>query len=148
MNPFVGVKTVESLKELKDVLEDFYKSDSYWFLKWPHEVSGFIDQSLENLKLSHDGQLIHADHEIRWQRKNSHYSLLLLASDYGKQDFKSLEGNWKIREVSGMVYEPPIPKFATLKPSPIQVRQRYFIDARTETIRFVALIPRNANARK
>ena len=143
MSPFVGVQTVETLEALETLVRE-YQADSYWFLKWPHKVSGFIDQPPKDL--SSEGQLIHADYEIRWKPKHHLFSVLLLDSKGSKDKFKALEGEWKTREVPGMVYEPPIPKFAKLKRSPIQVRQRYFIDARTETIHFVALTPQKANA--
>lgn len=137
MSAFVGTKTCNET-ELKTLLIELETEKSYYFLRWYHQVSGFI-QSLPD-SLSPIGQIFDIEKELRWQWKQNQFHLLLLSRTEFNPDFYPLKGNWTTQQVDGVLRSnetrfPNRIKGIELK----NLAQRYFIDAETATIHFIAL---------
>lgn len=144
MSAFVGTCTVDSAEELRSLIEQLQTSESYFFLRWPHKVSGFC-KTLPSDFPSPEGQLFNTTLELRWKAQETGYSVLLLSNQSDPvSGFTALDGNWEACDRPAHCHESKetrYPKgfyFGTgIKPEAIQ--QRYFRDRRTATIHFVAL---------
>jgi len=138
MSPFVGTETCQET-ELKNLLSSLQSQNSYYFLRWRHKVSGFIKQCPDSL--SPEGQLFDADKELRWQFQNSQFHLLLLSQvDDLDTNFFPVGNSWETKVVNGMLRENDTRFPNQIKGETINhIAQRYFIDAETGTIQFVAL---------
>lgn len=152
MSAFVGTCTVDSAEELRSLIEQHQTSESYFFLRWPHKVSGFC-KTLPDDFPSPEGQVFDSQKELRWKRQGTGYSVLLLSNQTDPvSGFTALDGAWEAcdsalrDEVVRPAYcheskETRYPKGfycgTGIKPEAIQ--QRYFRDLQTATIHFVAL---------
>ena len=101
---FVGTRRVESAEALKNLLENSLQAPSrYYFLRWPHRVSGFVDRLPETFP-SPSGELFTPEFEVRWQQKGTAYELLLLhtgAEDLAAEQaahwgFNPLQNGWQV----------------------------------------------------
>lgn len=139
MSAFVGTKACQET-ELKTLLTQLETENSYYFLRWTHQVSGFI-QTLPNPdSIPPEGQLFDQEKELRWQWKSNQFKLLLLSRTDFSTEFLPLKGNWQIRELNAVLRanETRFPnKIKGEKPD--NLTQRYFLDAETATIHFIAL---------
>ncbi len=139
MNPFVGTKNVVSPEALCQILNGHKTQDSHYFLRWAHQVSGFI-QELPTDFPSPEGQMFNRDRELRWKRRGNGFSVLLLSTVGDESDFSPIGKSWKTQDQNAHVHPPTATRFpkgiASLK---VNVGQRHFIDAQTSTIHFVAL---------
>ncbi|YAF96638.1 MAG: hypothetical protein AB3A66_02865 [Nodularia sp. CChRGM 3473] len=139
---FVGYKQVSSSDELRKLLQDYYQQPSYYFLRWTHKVSGIVaDLPLEFP--SPEGQMFNKELEIRWKQNNSGYQVLLLSQNQPKTtpDFTSIGKTWKTCDRPAYLYDfdkTQFPKGFSY-PHKLNLGQRYFQDADTSTIHFVAL---------
>lgn len=154
MNAVVKVGEVASDEELRSLVEQFAEAESYFFLRWPHKVSGFC-RSLPPEFPSPEGQVFDRNTELRWKRQNQGYSLLLLsaekelakaiAQDIFTFDPDDRDCKWKICERNAHPYVPTETRFPRgfdsreIDSKAIKIGQRYFIDSQTSTIHFVAL---------
>lgn len=137
MSAFVGTKTCNET-ELKTLLTELKTEKSYYFLRWYHQVSGLV-QSLPD-KLSPTGQLFDAEKELRWQWKANQFQLLLLSQNDFNSEFYPVRGNWTTKQVAGILRSNETRFPHRIKGKEIKnLAQRYFIDAETATIHFVAL---------
>jgi len=137
MSAFVGTKTCNET-ELKTLLTELKTEKSYYFLRWYHQVSGFV-QSLPD-KPSPIGQLFDPEKELRWQWKNNQFQLLLLSRNDFNSEFCPVRGNWTTKQVAGILRSNETRFPHRIKGKEIKnLAQRYFIDAETATIHFVAL---------
>lgn len=144
MSAFVGTCTVDSAEALRSLIEQRQTSESYFFLRWPHKVSGFC-KTLPDDFPSPEGQLFNNALELRWKRQGRGYSVLLLSNQTDPvSGFTALDGNWETcdrpahchesketRYPKGFYFDTGIEREA--------IQQRYFRDRRTATIHFVAL---------
>lgn len=93
MNGFVGCQVLEQEEAVLEILQPLAASSPYYFLRWPHRVSGLIDQSTFETEylpyltkdLSPVGQVFTQSLELRWERRSRRlaqkppqYHLLLL----------------------------------------------------------------------
>lgn len=137
MSAFVGTKTCEET-ELKTLLTEQQTEKSYYFLRWHHAVSGFISEVPD--KLSPTGQLFDAEKELRWQWKQNQFHLLLLSQNDSNPDFLPLGGNWQTKDVNSILRSNETRFPHRIKGQAIKnLAQRYFMDAETAIIHFVAL---------
>ena len=132
-------------KELKPLLEKLKTQDSYYFLKWPDRVSGFVSNLPDEFS-SPEGQMFNSQQEIRWKKQGDNFNILCLTTGELDGDIKwhNLEGDWSFQDREAAVY----PETETRFPNKIInqvandgniVRQRYFLDSKTATVHFVAL---------
>ncbi len=139
MNPFVGVRQVSSSDELKQLLETGSQS-SYYFLRWPHKVSGIVHQITEFP--SPEGQMFNYQFELRWKQRKSGYDVLLLStinpeSEWG---FAQLGSSWTTIDRSAHLYRSNETRFPQeFSYQDVKIGQRYFIDEQTATTHFIAL---------
>jgi hypothetical protein len=139
---FVGHRQVNSGSELETLIKHYGgQSQSYYFLRWPHCVSGIISELPEAFS-SAEGQLFNAMIELRWKRRGNGYSVLLLSSSLDSADgFTAIPGDWEISDRTAYFYgkdDARFPKSFTY-PDHLSIYQRYFLDTKTSTVHFVAL---------
>jgi hypothetical protein len=139
MSAFVGTRTVESGEQLRVLIQQFQGEKSYFFLRWPHTVSGFCKTLPEDFP-SPEGQVFDSHKELRWKRQGQHFNLLLLSVGDEEIGFKSVGNSWQVHEQN--VH--PYPRAETRFPKGLNYQefdfgQRYFIDSQTGTIHFVSL---------
>ncbi|MEM1253270.1 MAG: hypothetical protein AAGI69_12620 [Cyanobacteria bacterium P01_H01_bin.21] len=146
---FVGTCETVSQEQLVSVLKQLAPSQSAYFLRWPHRVSGWRS-TLPKEVLSPQGQLVTANLELRWQRHGNRYDLLLLSASSLKTEvkellkFQSLANNqWQTCLRPVLPYRERIPqypkRFQYKGINPDQLQQRYFRNAQTGLVQFVAL---------
>lgn len=126
-----------SLIELKAQLE---KDSFYYFLRWPHTVSGILVDLPSDFP-SPEGQAFNENTELRWQQRGDRYNLLWLSSRPPAGGFETLPGVWIYEDRGAKLYGPKetrLPKVIK-SPSNISLGQRYFRDRRTAIIHFVSL---------
>jgi hypothetical protein len=140
----VGTKTTVSGDDLCRLIEQLSTSDSYYFARWQHRVSGMV-QDLGKVIPSPDGQVFDRQFELRWQQNDDQsYEVLLLHCEQGVEnwDFQAIDSEWKISEPLGAyLYDKDETRFPKgfQYPKNLKLRQRYFQDAATATVHFVAL---------
>ncbi|MCU0544430.1 MAG: hypothetical protein MUE44_20020 [Oscillatoriaceae cyanobacterium Prado104] len=154
---FVGYKLVESKEDLQELLDraELKISPSYYFLCWPHKVSGII-QKLPDDFPGYEGQMFNSQFDLRWKKKGTGYEVLLLSIEPKNElGFEEISGNkeaikWEAIDRPAYFYntgETRFPKGFIFKdesdekidPKNIAVGQRYFQDAKTATVHFIAL---------
>lgn len=149
MKGFVYSKQIVSSDELKKLLEKLSNQQSYYFLRSPHAVNGICMKLPEEFPTL-EGQMFNADCELRWKKQRYGYDVLLLSqADLKLEGFEKVFGNWEICDFNAYFYkdETKFPKgfiFKGLndeyiKPETIPIGQRYFKDADTATVHFIAL---------
>ncbi|AFZ22168.1 hypothetical protein [Allocoleopsis franciscana] len=140
MNPFVGVKEqLLTVEELKNLLQQSSTQPNYYFLRWPHKVSGIVGQ-LPNEFPSPEGQMFNYDRELRWKQQGQHFSVLLLSTTGAEPGFKPIGQKWETQQRDAHIYPATETRFPKgLSSTNVDVAQRYFMDADTATVHFVAL---------
>ncbi len=138
MKAFVGVKQV-SEAELRQLLESQFQK-SWYFLCWPHQIKWVADKPLPEDLLSPEGQAFNGDRELRWKQQGEGFSLLLLSTTGPEPGFKPVGKKWEVQQRQASI----LPRGETRYPrglnrQSVNVAQRYFIDAETATVHFVAL---------
>lgn len=141
-----------TLRQLTQQPNSYY----FYFLCWPHTTSGIITELPR--ELSPEGRMFNAERELRWQRKgkgeSAVYDILALSrtDDWPDkhQSLESLSGNWRCSDrpaalfpktetrFSGRIRYPGVTEIGEDK-FKIEFGQRYFFDANTSTVHFVAL---------
>lgn len=139
---FVGYKQVSSSEELRELLQSYYQQPSYYFLRWTHQVSGILS-ALPSDFSSPEGQMFNAEVELRWKQNNNGYQVLLLSQNRPKPEskFQPIDKEWIISDRKAYFYDVNETKFPQgfIYPETLPLGQRYFQDAKTSTIHFVAL---------
>lgn len=145
---YVYSKQSVAVEELKKLLEKLALGESYYFLRSPHLVSG-ITMTLNDFPTV-EGQMFNTTCELRWKKRKSGYDVLIL-SNSPKPDLKDfqLPNNWETSDFNAYLYEneTKFPKEFVYKnlnnekinPQQININQRYFKDAETATVHFIAL---------
>lgn len=140
MNPFVGVKEqLLTVEELRNLLQQPSTQPNYYFLRWPHKVSGIVGQ-LPNEFPSPEGQMFNYDRELRWKQQGQHFNVLLLSTTGAEPGFKPIGQKWATQQRDAHIYPATETRFPKgLSSTNVDVAQRYFMDADTATVHFVAL---------
>jgi hypothetical protein len=139
----VGTKTVDSIAALQSLLAEF-ATDCGYFGRWAHEVSGLV-KSLDLALPSPEGQMFCHQCEVRWKQNSPEgYEVLLLHCNRAVTE-------WGFEPVgNGWLVSAPFPAhindtkdyrfpYGFHNPENMKLHQRYFRDAATDTVRFVAL---------
>lgn len=142
---FVGYNQVNSTDDLKKLIKHYAeRSPSYYFLRWAHCVSGIISE-LPKFP-SPEGQVFNSVLELRWKQQGSGYSLLLLSETLdAAEGFTAIPGDWKTCDRTAHFNgktDARFPKGFTY-PEKLLIQQRYFLNAKTATVHFVALTVAN-----
>jgi hypothetical protein len=155
MSAFVGFRKATG-EELSKLVKDatITLPSTCYFLRWPYGVSG-IQMNLPDHFPSPEGQLFNAELELRWKKRGTSYEVLFLGKvqPNTELEFSPLEGKWEWCDRDAYFYNSDETKFPKgflyqdakgqrldPKASPFkQVKQRYFRDAYTTKIHFVAL---------
>lgn len=135
---FVSQKSDIAIVELLQLLKS--RSDTYYFLRYVDKVSGFITQDKLPDTLSPEGQMFDKKLELRWKKRGAKYDVLWLGIEEPTNNFKVIAGSWQYEDRDALVYpetETRLPK--GIKSGSVNVGQRYFRDACTDTIHFIAL---------
>ena len=139
MSAFVGTRVVQSAEELRSLIQQFKGEKSYFFLRWPHKVSGFC-KTLPNDFPSPEGQLFDSQKELRWKQRGKSYSVLLLSADEVYKDFDPVGTAWDAYVQDAHLYPKTETRFPKgIDDQQVNVSQRYFADPETATVHFVAL---------
>lgn len=140
MNPFVGVREqLLTVEQLRDLLEKPSNQRDYYFLRWPHKVSGIVEQLPDEFP-SPEGQMFNCDRELRWKQQGQHFSVLLLSTTGSEPGFKGIGQKWETQQRDAHIYPATETRFPKgLSSTKVDVAQRYFMDADTATVHFVAL---------
>jgi hypothetical protein len=142
MKAFVGVgKQLLSVAQLQELMTKLRTEPSYYFLRWTHKVSGVIEQQPTDANFPMiEGQMFHSQTELRWKQKNKDcYDVLLLTITGEHPEFLPVDEEWKTQDRDAYIYstETRFPK--NFCSSVDKLTQRYFINAKTATVHFVAL---------
>ena len=136
---FVGFQQVSSVEELRELITQRSSQSSYYFLRWADKVSGIVNRLPEDFP-SPEGQMFNTDWELRWKQNKKGYEVLVLSDADVEPEFTLVGQRWHTQLREAHVYpstETRFPKeFIT---DDVKVAQRYFIDAQTATVHFVAL---------
>lgn len=149
---FVSYKRVESAQNLQALLDraELKISPSYYFLCWSHKVSGII-QKLPDDFANSEGQMFNSQFELRWKKQGTSYEVLLLSIEPKNElGFEPISGKWQAEDRPAFFYQAEETRFpkgfifkdengGDISPQNIHVGQRYFQDANTATVHFVAL---------
>lgn len=148
MNPFVGVsKQFLSEAELRALVTQLATQHSYYFLRWTDKVSG-IKRKLPDDFLSPEGQMFNSQLELRWKQRGINYEVLLLSVGQPNlaSELKALPGEWKVGDRLAYFHDADETRFPKgfsfeegIDPKKFPVGQRYFQDAETAIVHFVAL---------
>ena len=140
MSPFVGVsEQLLTVEQLRDLLKKLSNQRSYYFLRWPHEVSGIREQLPDEFP-SPEGQMFNYNRELRWKQQGQHFSVLLLSTTGSEPGFKPIGQKWETQQREAHIYPATETRFPKgLSSTKVDVAQRYFMDADTATVHFVAL---------
>ncbi|WP_414575484.1 hypothetical protein [Anabaena sp. CCY 9402-a] len=165
MKPFVGVKEALSVVKLLDLIKEFASENSYYFWRCHHQVSGIKEEAPKNDDFPMlEGQMFNHQFELRWKQKNKNsYEVLLLTIIDNYDTFQPISKDWRIEPQDNSKFpsnaypaygyrrdETRFPKEFTY-PKTLDIRlgkdnkkqpklaQRYFIDAETSAVQFVAL---------
>jgi hypothetical protein len=156
MSAFVGfTEQLLTEEQLRQLLQSTSNKSDYYFLRWPHKVSGIVEKLPEEFP-SPEGQMFNGDRELRWkQQKPGWYSVLILSNNGQAAGFTPIDGNWETKQRAAYGYRTDETRFprSLIFPESLDPRisgdktktnkpklaQRYFIDANTSTVHFVAL---------
>jgi hypothetical protein len=147
---YVYHKQLVLYPEITTLVNNLSNSQSYYFLRYSHNVSGICMQ-LPTDRGEIEGQMFNAVCELRWKKYKSGYEVLLLSKQEFKfEGFEELTGKWEIYDRNAYWHGPDESKFPkgfkfkgindeNINYKEIPIQQRYFRDSITATIHFVAL---------
>ena len=147
-NGFVRTHTLSSSKLTSYISGLIKPTDTatdlrhYYFHRWPHKVSGFVEGTSDTVELSSpQGQVFSQSWELRWKQKDEVFDVLLLSTQDFLKDFEVLGQAWSWCDRSAKLYPKTETRFPKgfIYPEDLSISQRYFIDKNTATVRFVSL---------
>jgi hypothetical protein len=158
---FVHTTNLSALspQDLSELIKHYMSKESWYFLRWPDQVSHFKPglpsdfcssngKGSSNGRLCTEGQVFSQTRELRWQRRGDSYSVLLLSKTEVEhalqttgQTWTAVGSTWETKDLPANFYpetETRFPKGLNY-PDKLDIGQRYFIDAQTALVQFVAL---------
>jgi hypothetical protein len=140
-NAFVGTASVD-FSELKNIIQRCLTENAWQFLRWPHQVK-LSKLDIKDFSECQEGQVFNATRELRWQRQGNNYEVLLLSNEGGDNALSEIEPKrlWKTQDFNAQAYpqtETRLPRQVKV-PKELDLGQRYFMDAETACVHFVAL---------
>jgi hypothetical protein len=126
---------------LKLLLENWKTEGTYYFLRWYDRVSGFVSQLPEG-NLSPEGQMFNREFELRWKKQGDRFSILILSKvekELG-ETWHEIPANWTYQDRKAFMYPATETRFPKeIQSEIVNIGQRYFQDADTNTTHFIAL---------
>jgi hypothetical protein len=140
--PFVGTtQSPIDLETLETLIKRCINSNGWQFLRWPHQVK-MLPLSQPTELDCQEGQAFDQVRELRWKRKGEGYEVLLLSETDGNEAFLALGQSWKTKSLDAQTYPETETRFPRGVKMPVGLNdlgQRYFIDAETACVQFIAL---------
>ncbi|XHX78418.1 MAG: hypothetical protein RBJ76_29045 [Stenomitos frigidus ULC029] len=140
---YVAYASVATEADLRQLIEQSIQPNSFFFLRSLHQVSGI--QSILPHQLSPVGQLFNPTVELRWKQRRQGYEVLWLGqrSPADTKTFTAIERQWQTEDHPALLHDRRTPQYPNLFRYPTelkkQMQQRYFRDAETGIVHFVAL---------
>lgn len=150
---FVGVSEGPVALETLQTLVRRCVGDGGWLcLRFPHRIDLLPMSELPESGLAcMEGQAFNQAKELRWRKVGDRYEILLLSSQGGDDELtemkrRDLTGkntaiNWETVTFDALAYaatETKLPRKINI-PSTLNIGQRYFVDADTGCVQFIAL---------
>ena len=136
---YVGHTTVDE-RQLLELIQQC-SGDRFFFLRSSHQVSGIVSEL--PLVLSLEGQVFNNQLELRWKAEKQSYRVLLLSRTIELEGFTKIAGDWQTEDHPALLHDRRNPQYPNLFRYPLglekRIQQRYFRDATTGIVHFVAL---------
>ncbi len=142
------ISTASSLDEekLKALVGTYAEKNAWRFLRWPHQVRLLAPGDPVDYQCR-EGQLFNAAYELRWkrQREGIYTAMLLSVKKEVTEPLQAVENEWLVKDLDARLYpktETRFPKGLSYEETGAKspnIGQRYFINAVTGTVHFVAL---------
>lgn len=147
MDAFVGATSGNiNLQALKEIIGRCIEGEAWTFLRSPHEVKLLPFKSDTKIFDCAEGQLFTATCELRWQQQAGAYDVLLLSKAKGDDALQPVGKKWETKDLKANFYPPTEARFPkglayeNKEGVPkLDIGQRYFIDAQTACVQFIAL---------
>ncbi|VXD17616.1 conserved hypothetical protein [Planktothrix serta PCC 8927] len=158
MSAFVGTKEHLEVIQLQEMIKSLFPEPAYFCERKPDKIEPF---KLEPFKpgfpqdFAPEGQIFNQQRELRWKKTRKGFSVLLLSLDEPqthtlnklKNNWKTEDLNWKTEDRNAHIYRQSETRFpkgvhalsAEIDQNNFPLGQRYFQDADTATIHFIAL---------
>lgn len=151
--PYVGVSS-DSLnaKTLQALVKHCFSERCWHCLQWPHMIKFQAGQPADFS--STEGQVFDQNRELRWKQSKGTFDVLLLSENSIDDSLQLVEGavpldqvlktinrKWATKPLPAKAYPPTETRFPRelTYPKELDLGQRYFLDANTEIVHFVAL---------
>lgn len=138
---YASVPSDENGASLHQVIERYTQPGNLFFLRWLHQVSGIITELPD--QLSPEGQLFNANFELRWKKRQRGYDVLWLGQNApdSSEIFTAIKRQWQTEDHPALLHDRKTPQYPNLfkYPRELKVWQRYFRDAETGIVHFIAL---------
>ncbi|MEM8806724.1 MAG: hypothetical protein AAGF01_11910 [Cyanobacteria bacterium P01_G01_bin.38] len=143
-NAFVGVTPNPVDKTtLQDIINRCIDSNGWQFLRWPHQVKLSPVSDTTDFSACQEGQAFDQDRELRWKRQGQTYEVLLLSESGGDKALLSINNgqSWETKILDAKPYQKTETRFPRKieMPDGLDLGQRYFINAQTACVQFIAL---------
>ena len=144
---FIGVTPAPiGLEVLKATIERCVSDRGWQFLRWPHRVEllpmkGPLKELCKDFDTCPEGQAFDENRELRWKRTGEGYEVLLLSATGGVEALSAIGQQWQTKAFAARAYphtETRFPRKVEI-PDNLDLGQRYFIDAETASVQFIAL---------
>jgi len=100
-----------------------------------------VNAPCEGFDTCPEGQAFDENRELRWKRKGSGYEVLLLSNTGGDTELSAIGQEWETKALAAKAFsktETRFPRKIEI-PGDLDLGQRYFIDAETASVQFIAL---------
>jgi hypothetical protein len=140
---YTSIPTAADDQGLRQLLDLYTQPGDFFFLRSLHQVSGIITEL--PVELSPEGQLFNHTLELRWKKRRQGYDILWLGlhPPADVKAFTAIERQWQTADRPALLHDRRTPQYPNLFRYPPelknQIRQRYFRDAATGIVHFVAL---------
>ena len=139
-------------KSLRQLIERYTQPGDFFFLRSLHQVSGIITTLPDTL--TPEGQLFNAITELRWKKRRQGYEILWLGQQAPDSDYRftAIQRQWQTEDHPALLHDRRTPQYPNLFRYPAALKdelwQRYFRDAETGIVHFVALALREPKSSK
>lgn len=146
MSAFVGTKEHLELTQLQELIKSLFPESAYFCERKPDKIEPIKPGFPQDF--APEGQIFNQQRELRWKKTKTGFNVLLLSLDEPQsQTLNKLKNNWKTEDQNVHIYGQNETRFprgvhslsAEIDNNNFALGQRYFKDADTSTIHFIAL---------
>lgn len=143
---FVGTKDQLTPEQLEALIKNLFPEPAYFCERKPDKIEPFKLGFPQDF--APEGQIFNQQRELRWKKTRKGFSVLLLSLDEPQtHTLNKLKNNWKTEDRNAHIYRQNETRFpkgvdalsAEIDQNNFPLGQRYFQDAETATIHFIAL---------